>query len=385
MKPADPYHYGWRYIRREVADGAVTFDQVPLTLEDVLYPEVGDFIAHSKAHEDICHYLADVLNAQVRHVPGAVVLHDVRVAWDIPELRPNGPDIALIYGVREQKNWSTFDCAEEGVRPLVIIEVTSPETRSNDLIDKVENYAVAGVQQYVIIDSRIWKGREQWYLHSYQLGPTGYRHGNMDDLGRVRLGELDLWLGIEETHIYCYNAVGERIGDYVAIDTALSAAEAARVVAEMARIAAEIERVEAEARAKRATDAQAEAEALAIAAQAEMQVLAQTVVAVRAEARSLAEIAASARAEAEARIQIAALAQAEAEARAKRAADAQAEAEAQAKHAIDAQAEAEARAKRAADAQAEAEAQAKVVEERLRDLEAELRRIQGVLGDTKSQ
>lgn len=36
--PADPYHYGWRYVRHEAPDGMVTFDQVPLTLEDVLYP-----------------------------------------------------------------------------------------------------------------------------------------------------------------------------------------------------------------------------------------------------------------------------------------------------------------------------------------------------------
>ena len=131
---SDPYRYGWRYVRRELPEGGETFDQVPLTLEDVLYPEVGDFHVHSKAHEDMCTYLADVFSARSSDQPQAVVLHDVRVAWDVPELRPNGPDIAVIFGVREQRNWSTFDVAEEGVRPEVIIEVTSPETRSNDLV-----------------------------------------------------------------------------------------------------------------------------------------------------------------------------------------------------------------------------------------------------------
>jgi Uma2 family endonuclease len=288
--PVDPYHYGWRYIRREAADGAVTFDQVPLTLENVLYPEVGDFIVHTKAHEDICHYLADILKMQVRHDPSAVVLHDVRVAWGIPEMRPNGPDIALIYGVQEHKNWSTFDCGEEGVRPIVVIEVTSPETRSHDLLEKVEIYEQAGVEHYIIIDSRAWKGREQFYLHSYQLGPTGYRLGSMDDLGRVRIGALDVWLGIEETHISCYNAGGERIGDYVAVEVARVAAEVARAAAEKDRRAARVEQAQAEARAQVAAVAQAEAEASA-----------QTELAARAQAEARAQVAAAAQAEAEVR------------------------------------------------------------------------------------
>ncbi len=33
----DPYRYGWRYMRVEGPDGSVSFDQVPLTLEDVLF------------------------------------------------------------------------------------------------------------------------------------------------------------------------------------------------------------------------------------------------------------------------------------------------------------------------------------------------------------
>jgi hypothetical protein len=141
--------------------------------------------------------------------------------------------------------------------------VTSPETRSNDLLEKVEIYEQAGVEHYIIIDSRAWKGREQLYLHSYQLGPTGYRLGNLDDLGRVRIGALDLWLGIEETHISCYNAAGERIRDYVAVEVARAAAEVARVAAENDRRAARVEQAEAEARANRAAAAQAEAEASA--------------------------------------------------------------------------------------------------------------------------
>ena len=43
----DPYRYGWRYVRVVAPDGSETFDQVPLTLEDVLFPQVGDFIVQT--------------------------------------------------------------------------------------------------------------------------------------------------------------------------------------------------------------------------------------------------------------------------------------------------------------------------------------------------
>ena len=50
--PSDPYRYGWRYMRVKQLDGTEIFDQVPLTLEDVLFPQVGDFIANCSAHGD---------------------------------------------------------------------------------------------------------------------------------------------------------------------------------------------------------------------------------------------------------------------------------------------------------------------------------------------
>ncbi len=43
----DPFRYGWRDILRSRADGTTFWDQIPLTLEDVLFPEMGDFIVKS--------------------------------------------------------------------------------------------------------------------------------------------------------------------------------------------------------------------------------------------------------------------------------------------------------------------------------------------------
>jgi Uma2 family endonuclease len=136
--PGDPYRYGWRYARQARPDGAVEFAQIPLTLEDVLHPEEEDQIVHSEAHERRNLYMYDVFGAQVADDPTAVVLHDVRIAWDVPGLKAHGPDLAVIRGVRARKNWSTFDVVEEGVRPDLIVEVTSPETAALDRSNKLE-------------------------------------------------------------------------------------------------------------------------------------------------------------------------------------------------------------------------------------------------------
>lgn len=34
----DGYPYGWRYVESVLPNGSALFDQVPLTLEDVLHP-----------------------------------------------------------------------------------------------------------------------------------------------------------------------------------------------------------------------------------------------------------------------------------------------------------------------------------------------------------
>jgi Uma2 family endonuclease len=249
----DPYRYGWRYVRRQLPDGGEVLDQVPLTLEDVLYPEVEDFHVHSKAHEDTCTYLSNVFNAYLKDDPTAVVLDDVRVAWDVPGLRPNGPDIAVIRGVREQRNWSTFDVAEEGVRPAVIIEITSPETRSNDLIDKVEIYAQAGIPLYIIADTRRWKGQETLYLLGYQLTLHGFEVLAPDQRGWYWIEVVGVWLGLHDNRVMCFDLAGNPIGNYAEV-------EAARTAAETRAADAETRAADAETHAAAEAAARAQAE-----------------------------------------------------------------------------------------------------------------------------
>ncbi len=274
----DPFRYGWRFVLRPTPDNPHHLEQVPLTLEDVLHPEVGDFIVHNDRHETDRIYLTEVLRARLESSGVAIVLTDVRIVWDIPGLRAHGLDVMVIPGIAERQNWSTFDVAAEGARPALIIEITSPETRENDLERKVEHYAQAGVAQYVIIDDMGGRNRErQLRLLDYRLADGCYVAHPMDADGRVHLVIAGLWLGIEGDHVVCYDAQGVAIGDYVTVvRQATEAAERARRAEERARQEAErarqeaAARAEAEERARQEAAARAEAESRLRALEAEL-------------------------------------------------------------------------------------------------------------------
>ena len=120
VAPADdPFYYGLRYVsrvHRELGEQWEEVVQVPLTYNDMLHPEEGDIGTHTPLHHRICAYLVAVSEAWAQSQPGVVVLPDVRIEWDIPDLQAHGPDVAVIFGVRERQNWGTFFVAKEGVK-----------------------------------------------------------------------------------------------------------------------------------------------------------------------------------------------------------------------------------------------------------------------------
>ena len=297
---ADPFRYGWRLVPRPTPDNPHHFEQVPLTLDDVLHPEVGDFIVHSDFHETDRMYLTAVLRARLEPSRRAIVLSDVRIAWDLPDLRAHGPDVMVIPGVRKRRNWSTFDAAVERARPALIIEIVSPDARENDVVIKVDHYARAGVAQYVIVDDTGRGGVRRLRLLDYRLEAGAYHLQEPDADGRVHLAIADVWLGIRRDHVVCYDAAGREIGDYVTVVRQAAKAEArAKQAAARARQEAAA-RAEAEARARQEAAARAEAEARArqeAAARAEAEARARQEAAAR-------EAEAAARAEAEARLRV---------------------------------------------------------------------------------
>ncbi len=141
--------------------------------------------------------------------------------------------------------------AVERARPALIIEITSPETRENDLERKVAHYARAGVAQYVIVDHIGRGGVRRLRLRDYRLEAGAYRLHPADAAGRVHLAIADLWLRVEGDHVVCYDEHGVAFGDYATVvQQAAAAAEQARQEAAARIQAEELARQEAVARAE---------------------------------------------------------------------------------------------------------------------------------------
>ncbi len=270
----DPFRYGWRYVKRVGPDGEETLDQIPLSLEDVLFPETGDFIVQTDAHNSDLTYLKDVFKARLAGQATTVVVSDCRVDWNLPGVRPLGPDIAVFADVELHRDWATLDVAAEGARPLLVVEVTSLDTRQNDVGKKVDFYYRAGIPLYVIADVLEEDDFERRLeLIVYRHTPDGYERIKPDKRGWIWLEPIGVWLGIAPEarlgydRLACFDpATGEEIGDYTAISQALEAAETR---------AAEISQtLEAEGRARADAETRAaEAETRAALAEARIRAL----------------------------------------------------------------------------------------------------------------
>jgi Uma2 family endonuclease len=246
---ADPFRYGWRYVRRVGPDGREGLEQVPLTSEDVLHPQEGDVIPERPIQERERRYLSDVFNRRLPAAAGNLVLSDCLVNWGVPGIRNHSPDVSVFTDLERppSKDIGTFDLVASGGRCRLAIEIVSPDTRDNDVVRKFDEYYRAGVPLYVIVDQEREHGPRQ--LRGYQQTPTGYQPIPPDAHGRLPLPFLGLSLGLVDDRLVCDDAqTGAVIGDYTAVDEARVAAEAqARCEAE-ARQSESAARQAAEAR-----------------------------------------------------------------------------------------------------------------------------------------
>jgi Putative restriction endonuclease len=162
----------------------------------------------------------------------------------------------VIIGVRVRKNWSTFDVASEGVRPALIIEITSPETASIDRSNKLEEYDLAGVSLYVIVDTVMLRKEPAQRLLGYIQTPSGYQVLPPNERGWLWLAPVRTWLGVEQNEIVCYDEAKNPLGDYLTLAEALMAETQARLEAERRAHTAEtrIRELEAEVQRLRAKD-----------------------------------------------------------------------------------------------------------------------------------
>ena len=246
--------YGYREIVNYLPNGRVVFDRAALTLEDLLHPQMGDFAVESSLHDQERHYRASVFRSQLEDDPsGVLVLSDCGVYWDDPALKHHSPDVAVIFNIREKRaNWTSFQVAEQGVRPRLIVEIVSPEYRANDVVTKVDQYFRAGVKWYVIVDREKENDPPQIIARRYR--PEGWEIVSADEQGRIWLQMIGVWLAVKDGRVVCFDGVtGEALGDYSAVRRELKEKDALR---EMLETQMEVEidtRQKAEARANAET------------------------------------------------------------------------------------------------------------------------------------
>jgi colicin import membrane protein len=270
----DPFRYGWRYLRVRGPGGKESLEQVPLTLEDVLHPETGDFIVQSDPHDDDVSYLKYVFKWRLVGNPRTAVVSDCRVDWNLPGIRPLGPDVAVFFDVKKRKLWATLNVAAERVKPALVAEVTSPDTRKNDLEIKVDYYHRARVPLYVIADAIQEDGeKRRLRLIGYRYTRPGFRKIAPDAGGRLWLEPVGVWLGVTQDRqlgydrLACYDpANGQEIGDYIELNEALGIEKEAHARADRRANAEAVRAKKLAAKAKtEAAKAKAAAQARALA------------------------------------------------------------------------------------------------------------------------
>ncbi|MBM3224647.1 MAG: Uma2 family endonuclease [Candidatus Tectomicrobia bacterium] len=264
---------GWRYVSRVGPDGREIWDMVPLTEADFLDPQEGDVMPQRPEHERATRDLIDMLSAYYRDDPTYTVFHDLKMDWGIPGLQRPSPDLAVVPGVRDpQAIGGIFEVLHEGTRPVLVVEVVSPNYVDADINPrkKVRIYAAAGVQEYIIFDPG---GHTDTPVRGYRLGRgRRYQRIALDTDGMVTSRSLGLRFGLDGTRVVVMDRhTGERLLSHLAQVERAEAEAQARLEAETRAQTEAQARLEAETRAQAEAQARAQLEAELAALRAELQ------------------------------------------------------------------------------------------------------------------
>jgi len=241
----DPFRYGSRWRRLVLPSGEVTEQQIPLTPEDLLDPELGDEVTQSGPHADIATLLFDLLKRHFETDDGVLVTFDMKILWGIPGLLEPSPDVAVVRGITDKEAIrSVFNVPKEGVRPSLIVEVVSDSDaaiRRNDYEKKVDIYERAGIPEYLIVEPA-FSSRNRVLLTGYRMAPHGrYKKIQPDEKGRLLSETAGLWFGVapdrHSVHVF-EAATGARLLTSSEEEAGRKAAEA-----EIARLRAELDRL----------------------------------------------------------------------------------------------------------------------------------------------
>lgn len=189
-----------------------------------------------------------------------LILSDVYIHWGRRGVPPKAPDLAAIPGGRlPDQIEKSYHVHRDGPLPAFVLEITSEDTRAEDLELKPLHYAAVGVKEFLIID--FWsEDKGPWRLLGYRLADSPYyQEIEPDSEGGLTFETVGLrFVAVDRERIDVYNVeTGERLLSPEELK-AYAEAEAARAEEEAAARARAEARAEEEAAARTRAEARAE-------------------------------------------------------------------------------------------------------------------------------
>ena len=219
-------------------------NRIPSTPTDasIFYPETdGEPMAVSDLHRRILTRLLQVLDTHFAQKPEVYVSGDILMYYVEGDPRKSiAPDVLVSFGLGKKPR-RTYLVWEEGKVPDFVMEFSSKNTYRNDLEDKMDLYALLGIQDYFLYDA------EGLYLPTPLMGFTlvdgAYVPISRGVEGGLHASALNLDFHVDDTELGIYDPVA---GEWLRTpaETAEARAETAEARAETAE--AEIERLRAE-------------------------------------------------------------------------------------------------------------------------------------------
>jgi len=249
---------GWRYETVRMANGRDTQVRVPLTEEEARHPQEGYVMPERTEHDRLSDDLCDMLRAYYEMHPNVAVFRNLVFTWDHPAVKPCAPDVVVVPNIRERDADRTqFVVADEGTRPSLAIEIVSRSSRADDRVEKVRDYALAGVQEYVYIDHTVRRGNHFWELAGFRLQGNQYLPILPDEDGALYLESVNLRIGLENGRLWLEDAATrEDLLTNLQVRQALRAAEQRAAEEAQARQTAEARLAEVEAQLQALRQAQ---------------------------------------------------------------------------------------------------------------------------------
>lgn len=179
--------------------------------DDVYYPESdGQPMAETDLHRDEMGDLIHALKRRYRDVPDVYVTGNLFFYYVKGDPRAVvAPDVFLVYGVAKRKR-RTYKLWEEGRVPSLVIELTSDNTKDEDLSKKKVCYESLGVEEYFLHDP--FGDYLNPTLQGFRLVNGRYRPIDPEPDGSLRSLTTGLILQVEGARLRLVDVVtGERL------------------------------------------------------------------------------------------------------------------------------------------------------------------------------